>query len=357
MNNIHNIGVDFHPYQQTAAFVDKEGEIRTRRFYHTNKSAIRKFYQQFPAGSVVGVEATGSLGWFEKMIFEIKLELKIGNPRAIRKMALSPHKNDPRDANHILELLESGRFPAIMPRSEHAQMILAWLNYRHSLVRSRTAIANQLQAMARSFGLDRFRIKSKTAKARFLSLDLSDDILLLINSRFTVHEKLTEEIVILEKKLHQEAIRDEQAKLLGTHSGIGDLTALCVVHTLGDVNRFKRKEQVTSFVGLAPLDKSTGEKHRIGRISKHGSRLLRFLLGQSGQTTRDKKLKEFYRKVSRRRGTAKAKVATARKLLERCYIMLRDNIDYEEFGRRGEVGVPDCPRKKYKVKKNTFFDS
>jgi transposase len=352
MNNIHNIGVDYHPYQQTIAFIDKDGEVKTRRFYHTDKPAIRKFYQQFPAGSVVGVEATGSLGWFEKMIFEINLELKIGNPRAVRKMALSPHKNDRRDAIHILELLQSDRFPEIARRSDQAQMILAWLNYRHSLVRARTAIANQLQAMARSFGMDRFRIKIKTAKQRFLSLDLSEEFLVLIESRFGVHEKLTAEIEMLDQKLHAEAVRDEQAKLLDTHSGVGDLTALCLVHTLGDVNRFERKEQVTAFVGLAPLDESSGEKHRIGRISKHGSRLLRFLLGQSAQMTRDKQLKEFYRRVSRRRGAAKAKVATARKLLERCYIMLRDNIDYEEFRRRGEVSVPDSPRKKYVVKRS-----
>ncbi len=350
MSNIHNIGVDFHPYQQTVAFVDQEGEVKTRRFYHSNKSVIRKFYRQFPTGSVVGVEATGSLGWFEKLIFELKLELKIGNPGAIRKLALSPHKNDARDAKHILELLDSGRFPEVRPRSDQARMILAWLNYRHSLVRSRTAIANQLQAMARSFGLDRFRIKSKSAKARFLSLDLSDDSLLLIDSRFDVHEKLTAEIEMLDQKLHGEAISEEQAKLLQTHSGIGDLTSLCLVHTLGDVGRFSRKEQVTAFVGLDPLDQSSGEKQRIGRISKRGSRLLRFLLGQSAQKTQDKQLKEFYRRVSRRRGTAKAKVATARKLLERCYIMLRDNIDYEEFRRRGEVGVPDNARKEYVVK-------
>jgi len=142
------------------------------------------------------------------------------------------------------------------------------------------------------------------------------------------------------------AATEEKTQLLLSHPGIGTLTALAVVHTLGDVSRFGRKEQVTAFVGLAPLEKSSGEKRRIGQISKHGSRLVRFLLGQSAQKSSDERLREFYAQVSRRRGKPKAKVATARKLLERCYILLRDNIHYEEFRRRGEVGLPVCPRKK-----------
>ena len=349
MDIIHYLGVDFHPYQQTIAFVDKHGEIKTRQFYHADKVALRKFYRQFPKGSVVGVEACGTFRWFEKMLFEMNFELRIGNPSLIRKMALSVHKSDQRDAEHMLDLLMTNRFPEVKQRSEKSQIILSLLNYRDSLVRQRTAIANQLQAMARSFGLARFQTKAKSAKAKIVAANTSDELLFLVNSRFTMFENLTAEISSIEAKLHLEALSDEHAKLLQTHSGIGDLTALCLVHTLGDVGRFARKEQVTAFVGLVPLNKSSGEKTRIGKISKHGSRLLRFLLGQAAQSSKEEQLRMFYKQVSRRRGTPKAKVAAARKLLERCYIMLRDNINYEEFRRRGEVGSPEKPEKLPKI--------
>lgn len=345
MDILHYIGVDFHPYQQTVAYVDKAGEVKTRRFYHSEKAALRKFYQGFDTGTVVGVEAAGAMKWFEEMLFDIELELKIGNPRAIRKMAISPHKNDTRDAEHILDLLISERFPEVQKRSSHSQVVLGWLNYRDSLVRTRTAIANQLQAMARNFGLSRFSMKTKSAKAKFESDKRSEAERFLLNSRFAIFEKLSEQITEVEKRLEVIAAGEEPTKLLMSHPGIGVLTALAVVHTLGDVRRFRRKEQVTAFVGLAPLDKSSGEKRRIGQISKHGSRLVRFLLGQSAQKSSDERLRSFYAQVSRRRGKPKAKVATARKLLERCYILLRDNICYEEFRRRGEVGLPVCPRK------------
>lgn len=74
-----------------------------------------------------------------------------------------------------------------------------------------------------------------------------------------------------------------------------------------------------------------------GAISKAGNRLLRFLLGEAAHMAalKDDELRVFYLRLKSKRGTAKAVIATARKLLIRCYIMLRDEIDYAEFRRRG----------------------
>jgi len=339
MNRLY-IGVDFHPYSQTIAYCDEQyGEINYKVFDHKDKKKLRAFYKLADKSSLIGIEATGTTHWFEKMLLEIDLELKIGNPRLIRRMALSHHKNDFRDAETILDLLITGRFPAIEPRNEHSKLILGLLRHRHSMVSQRTAIANALQAFARSKGLDRFRTKSKKAKELILSVVVDETENLMIDSRFRLYELFNEEIKRAESELEAYARKDERVKLLLTHSGVGPLTALCMVHTLGDVNRFGRKEQIVSFVGLDPLDKSSGEKKRIGRISKHGSRLLRFLLVQSAQASRDKRIRDFYLKVSRRRGKPIAKVAAARKLLVNCFIMLRDEIDYTEFRRRGDVGL------------------
>lgn len=77
MDILQYIGVDYHPYQQSIAFVDTTGEIITRRFFHTEKTAIGKFYKEFPAGSVVGVEAGGQMRWFEKLLDKLSLELRL----------------------------------------------------------------------------------------------------------------------------------------------------------------------------------------------------------------------------------------------------------------------------------------
>ncbi len=338
------IGVDYHPYQQTVAYWETgDDEIKYRQFLHSDKAAIKRFYGGCGKGSVIGVEATGALQWFERMLFDNGMELLIGDPRLIRRKALSRHKNDFRDAETILDLLMNDQFPRVEPRSDHSQLMLQMLSYRHTLVGQRTSIANQLQAFARRKGLAKFRIKARSAKERLVAAVGSETEALLIDSRFTLFEELNVEIKKLEDELEKEANKDERAKLLLTHSGIGKLTAMALVHTLGDVRRFRKSEQVVAFVGLDPLDKSSGERKRIGNISKHGSRLLRYLLGQAAQVSRDKRLKQFYSQVSRRRGKPKAKVAAARKLLINCYVMLRDNIDYKEFTRRGEVGLCGNP--------------
>jgi transposase len=93
------------------------------------------------------------------------------------------------------------------------------------------------------------------------------------------------------------------------------------------------------------MEYSSGEKQRFGSISKSGSRLLRYLLVEAAQTAVrwDEEMKTFYRRVAHRRGTQKSKVAAARKLLIRGYILLRDGIDYAEFLRRGVEARPARP--------------
>ena len=334
------IGVDFHPYQQTVAYCeDGTGELKLRKLKHKDKEEVRRFYGRFERGAVIGVEASGGLDWFERMLSDLGHKLVVGNPRLIRRMALTRQKTDDRDAETILDLLLNGNFPEVMRREQHSREVLDLINYRHFLVRKRTSVANQMQAAARRKGLDKFRTKSKPAKDLLERSCETEAEKYLLRSRRAVYEAMTAELDELNKKIEQEAANDERARRLMTHSGVGVLTALALVHTLGDVNRFRRKEHVTAFIGLDPLESSSAERRRIGRISKQGSRLVRFLLVQAAQTSRDRRLREFYQGVSRRRGRPRAKVAAARRLLVNCFVMLRDGIDYEEFCRRGEVGL------------------
>jgi transposase len=334
------IGVDFHPYEQSVAYVDEiDGEIRYKRFVHSDKQAIRAFYRKCGENAVVGVEATGCLLWFEKLLREVGIQLLIGDPRMIRRVALSRHKNDFRDAETILDLLMRGDFPAIVPRSEESREVLDLLNYRQSLVRKRTSLANQLQAFARSKGLARFRLPAVKGRRKLLEVPEAGTEEFLLGSRLSLYDELTRQMKALEEKIHERTTDEHRVALLMTHPGIGPINALALVHTLGDVRRFRRKEEVVAFIGLDPLEKSSGDKKRMGQISKHGSRLVRHLLGQAAQACRDKRIRQFYIQVSRRRGRPKAKVAAARKLLINCYVMLRDEIGYEEFTRRGEVGL------------------
>lgn len=335
------IGVDFHPYQQTIAWCDRrDGEIRFRTFKHSDKEAIRTFYRGLSKPAMIGVEATGGLDWFERMIFENGHEFLVGHPHKIRRRALSRHKSDRRDAETLLDLLMNGEFPVLWRRSETDRGTLSLLNFRQHLVGQRTSVSNQLQALARKVGLARFQVKTKSGRSILLAADLNETDSYLRERLLVLFDDLTIQLHQMEAQLRESFEREEEAQRLATHPGIGYLTALAVTATLGDASRFSNTREVVSFIGLDPLDKSTGEKHRIGKISKRGSRLCRFLLGQAAAKSSDRRIRESYSQIRSRRGHAIAKVATARRLLVNCYVILRDTIDYAEFCRRGEkVGL------------------
>jgi len=164
----------------------------------------------------------------------------------------------------------------------------------------------------------------------------------------TLLEPINERIRGVEMWLKQQASADERVKLLMTHPGVGLLTALGLVHTLEPFNRFRNQRSVVAYVGLEPMERSSAERKRYIGISKAGSRLLRFLLGEAAQVAVrfDPELKRFYERVGKRRGKQKATVAAARKLLVRCWIMLRNNVDYAEFRSRGVEArlAPNEPR-------------
>ena len=118
--------------------------------------------------------------------------------------------------------------------------------------------------------------------------------------------------------------------------GRGEAELLVV---LGTTARFHDSKHVVSYVGLAPTLHASADKYRLGKITKQGSTLLRFVLGQAATHAArlDPDLKRTYCTLGQRRGRSKAKVAVARKLLVRLFIMLRDHIEYDEFRRRGRA--------------------
>jgi transposase len=332
------IGVDFHPHQQTIAWCDTQtGETRTFDQAH-DLEQVRKFYSSLPEPAVVGIEASTRAVWFENMLFENGHKLLVGNPVLIRKRAVSRHKNDRRDAELILELLLRDEFPSIWRRPPESSQIIEVLCLRQSLVRQRTQVYNRLQALAHNAGLPKGRMKSLAFQALVKAVDMDEASELGRSHLFSLVEKFNEQIAELEKWLKRKAEKGASAQLLLTQKGVGYLTALATVHTLGDVSRFTRlSKQVASFAGLDPLERSSAGKTRFGRVSKAGSPLLRFQLGYAAHIAArsDAKLKSFYKRLAKKKPKAVAKTAAARKLLVKLSIMLRDNITADEFDRRG----------------------
>ena len=272
------------------------------------------------------------------MLHQLGHQVWIGEATEIRRRARSRHKTDRRDAELLLDLLIKGEFPRIYRLSAESLEILRQLRYRHRLVRMRTTIRNLLQAIALGAGVSlRSKLRTRQGRLRLEQLTLSPALTQQREEWLALIDQLNTRIARLEGELSQLAETDPRVHLLRTHPGIGLLTALALVHTLCPVNRFANSRKVTGYIGLEPRESSSGEKQRFGSISKAGSRLLRFLLVEAGNSAirSDEQLRKTYFRILHRRDRARAKVAVARHVLIHAYIMLRDEIDYAEFRRRG----------------------
>jgi len=331
-------GVDFHARQQKVAYCDPAtGEIQLKDLKHQGDE-VRQFYQQLPKPVIVGLEATGSSLWFEKLLAELGHEVWIGHSTEIRRRARSRQKNDWRDAELCLDLMIKCEFPRIYRLSEESFDILRRLRYRHRLVKLRTMAKNGLHAIALSAGLSlRAKLLTKSGRTKLDGLELSPVLQQQRSEWLDLIDQLNRRISRLESEIEQIGKADPRVQLLRTHHGFGPLTALALVHTLEPVTRFSNSRKVTAFIGLEPREESSDDKVRWRGISKAGSRLLRFLLIEAAGIAikYDEELKRFYSRLLYRRDWRKAKVAVARKLLVRAWIMLRDHIDYEEFLKRG----------------------
>ena len=208
---------------------------------------------------------------------------------------------------------------------------------------------NSLQALAINAGLAlRARLMTRGGRERLRAAPMTKVMAQQCEEWLSLVDELNGRITPLENWLQEAAESDIRVMRLRTHPGIGPMTGLALVHLLEPVSRFANARKVVGYIGLDPMEHSSAERKRYLSISKAGSPLLRFLLGQAALIAirGDQDLARFYRRLVYRRTHQKAKVAAARKLLVRSFIMLRDQIDYAEFHRRGvEVrSARDCRR-------------
>jgi transposase len=328
------IGCDFHPgFQQVAIFDNRTGEMQEKRLQHREEA--EQFYRGLGSHEVrVGMEACGHYPWFERLLGELGMELWFGDAARVRASVVRKQKTDRRDAEHLMRLLIEDRFPQIWVPSLEVRDVRQLLVHRHKQVQARTRTKNQLQAMALSQGVQKKRkLWTKAGREELEQLALLPYAGERRQRLLQALDGLEAEIGELDRRVAEEAGRRAEAVRLMTHPGVGPVTALALVLTLGPAERFASAKQVGSYFGLIPSEESSGGKQRLGRISKQGSSFVRFLLVEAGQTAArlDPQLKRFYQRLAMRKNRSLAKVAVARKLATRLYLMLREDWTYAQL--------------------------
>ena len=277
------IGCDYHPsWQQICWLETATGETGEKRLEHAQGEAER-YYRTLPSAARVGMESTGSQ-WFSELLASLGHELWVGDAARIRAAEVRQQKTDRRDAALLLKLLLENRFPRIWVPTPEERDQRQLLLHRHKLVTMRVQVKNELQHLAMNRGITRSRrLWSKAGEQVLRELPLAPWASRRREDLFKVRSLLDEQIAALDGAAQQVAEQNERARLLMTHPGVGPITALAFVLTMGDVHRFPRGKQVGSYLGLIPREHSSGGKQRTRSISKQGNRFMRTLLVEAAQ--------------------------------------------------------------------------
>ena len=312
------------------------GEVVEKTLKHEGET-VREFYASLPAPVVVGIEATGSMGWFLRLMEELGITCRVGHPSAIRKAETRRQKHDRRDAALLLQLLTEDRFPAIWMPSTELRDLRSLLLHRHQWVRLRTRVQNALHAIALAHGIRRgHALWNREGQAMLASLPLAPHTADRRSELQALYQHLDARVDRLDQRVQHMAAQRASRDWLMTHPGVGQVTALATEVFLGDPARFRRRQGAGELRRADPQRILERDTAATGGAQQAGQSVgaISLVRGRDACGAAGSRAATLLSSKAVQKGLGKARVAAARKLGIRLWIMLRDQIDYCEFCRR-----------------------
>lgn len=245
------------------------------------RAKLLSFFETLPR-CVVGMEACGSAHHWGRELRKLGHDVRL-MPAAYVKPYVKRGKTDAVDAEAICEAVRRPTMRFVEIKSEDQQAVLAIHRARDLIVRQRTQVVNMIRSILREFGhILPTGIEAVSAFARehgaqdqLKMPEVADGILGLMCHQLN---GLNVRIDGLTKLIEQHAWLDVDARRLMRMPGIGPITASAIVATIGDARQFRTGRDLAAWLGLTPLNKSSGGKERLGKITKKGDRYIRKLL-------------------------------------------------------------------------------
>jgi transposase len=332
-------GVDLHKRVSQMAVLRKERAPSQMRFPN-DPATVERILGRLPVGTQIALEATGSWWWFVEKARSKGHEVYLSHPKQTKAIASARLKSDKVDALMLARLLKADLLPTVWIPGDKERQTRELLTHRARVVRQRTAIINELQALYAKRNVEFEMIGHRARPAVAGAEELSGYGPSIVERDVELLRVLNEQIRGLDKELERIAKEDEQAKRLMTIAGVGPLTAVAVCCWVGDIERFGNAKKLASYFGLAPRVRQSAEREQHGHITKEGNRMVRSLLVEaalSGIRYSKGPTRRHYLGVLKRRGKKIARVAAARKLLGAIFHMMKEGIDYPEYLRRSSA--------------------
>lgn len=279
----------------------------------------------------VAIEATYGWYWAVDALVEAGAEVHLAHPLGVRMFTLRRVKNDERDARDLADLLRLGRLPEAWIADEATRGLRELVRHRHKLVGMRTACKNQTHAVLSKCGVkvvmsDLF---GSAGIALLESLRLGAPYHSRLSSLRRIIVTLDFEIGYTGAQIAARLAEHEGYRAIQRIPGVGPVLAAVFVAEIGDVGRFARPGQLCSWAGMTLRHRESDAKVARGRITKQGSRLLRWAAIEAVQRSAVGAggVCELRDRIVQRRGLAArniGRVAAARKLLVLVFYGLRD---------------------------------
>lgn len=283
----------------------------------------------------LAVEATGNTDFFVEAIELSVSRVIVVNPRQFRVIRKSESKTDKKDARTLAFYLSKDMLPKCRRKSKLYQQVGSLSQTRDKFVKSRTYFMNKIHGLLNGCGfkLKKESLGTKIGLSRVLDYKVDEvtrfELDILIKQITSLNEMIKE----LDKKLIEVGKSLYGHENLVSIKGIGEKSASILLSAIGDVNDFADESKLAAYFGIVPRVRNSNEEERSGRITKRGTKLGRTTLVQCALVAirYSDYLKSFYKKIMARRGSGKAIIATAKKLLGIIYRALKHNLIYEDF--------------------------
>jgi transposase len=327
------IGLDVHrDFAQVAIWQD--GLVRQAGQIAMTAEALMIFADSLAPTDEVALEATGNTNAIVRALQGRVARIVVGNPQKTRAIAEAKVKTDKVDAEILAQLLAADYLPAVWVADEDTQARRRQVARRAHIVRQRTRLKNQVQAVLhrnlipRCPAADLFGIKGRTWLAE---QPLPADERQAVSALLRQLDFHGQELALIDQELARIALRCPDTKRLMTIPGVDVTVAMSITAAVGDFSRFSSPKKVVGYLGLNPrVRQSGGQPASHGRITKQGRAHARGMLVEAAWVAvkTPGPLRAFYERVRARRGMQIAVVATARKLATLCWHMITRGEDY-----------------------------
>lgn len=341
MEKIAVVAMDIHKkFSKAVALDDHAGVLDEWRVEHGDREVMEEFFQLFPPGTDVVMEATFNWPWIADAAEAMGMSGHLAHARRAREMAKGMAKSDRKDAIFLGKLFLSGGdvFPEAYLAPPEVRRRRSRFRQRLLLVRMRVAIKNALHGQLHRLGVvideetsDLFSPKGRRVLA---GLDLDAHERSLIEQKLSVVDELTEHIEAMEAALTEEIREEPAAEILMSLPGVGPLTAYTWLAEIGEIGRFGHRRALAAYAGCLPLDRESAEKDFGKRTNRSCNRYLRWsaLEAVSGAVRGSARMKSLHSRVKAKNANraGKARIAVARELLELAHLLLSRGELYQE---------------------------